>query len=64
MKKQHFKSLKLNKSNISNLKNNSVIGGVTGQGCEFTFRFYKTCYTGCGLNSKPSPDDQTTCFNC
>lgn len=39
--------LNLNKTNISSLKLTSIKGGVTGTTCEYTNKYYKTCYTTC-----------------
>ena len=36
--------LSLNKKNISNLETNEIIGGVSGRTCEYTNKYYKTCY--------------------
>ncbi len=46
MKKASIK-LSLNKKNISNLETNAIIGGVSGRTCEFTNKYYKSCYGPC-----------------
>lgn len=46
MKKVKMK-LSLNKRNISSLKLETLKGGVTGTTCEFTNKYYKTCYNTC-----------------
>jgi len=46
MKKSKIK-LSLNKKSISNLETNTIIGGVSGRTCDFTNKYYKTCYTLC-----------------
>ena len=65
MKKSNVK-LSLNKRNISSLKLEALKGGVTGTTCEFTNKYYKTCYVtcntfgpGCGGSNSICP--QTTC---
>lgn len=46
MKKSKIK-LGLNKRSISNLKTETLKGGVTGTTCEITNKYYNTCYSGC-----------------
>lgn len=46
MKKVKMK-LNLNKRNISSLKLETLKGGVTGTTCEFTNKYYRTCYKTC-----------------
>ncbi|MBC8755575.1 hypothetical protein H2O64_12935 [Kordia sp. YSTF-M3] len=46
MKKSNVK-LNLNKRSVSNLKTDALKGGVTGTTCEFTNKYYRTCYATC-----------------
>jgi hypothetical protein len=44
MKKSNIK-LSLNKKNISNLETSTIIGGVSGGTCEYTNKYYRTCWS-------------------
>ncbi|MFK7750054.1 MAG: hypothetical protein AB8B65_16805 [Kordia sp.] len=46
MKKARIK-LSLNKKNISNLETAAIVGGVTGRTCNYTNKYYNTCYDPC-----------------
>lgn len=46
MKKSKIK-LHLNKQNVSTLKIDEIKGGVSGRTCDFTNKYYKTCYSPC-----------------
>jgi len=47
MKKKTGNGLTFKKNVISNLENNTIIGGVSGRTCELTNKYYNTCYTDC-----------------
>ncbi len=57
MKKSNIK-LSLNKKNVSNLQSNTIIGGVSGRTCEYTNKYYKSCYSAC-----PTPPVTNNCGN-
>jgi hypothetical protein len=57
MKKKTGNRLTFKKNVISNLKTNTVIGGVTGTTCQLTNKYYNTCYTDC-----PTPATWWDCF--
>ena len=60
MKKSNVR-LNLNKISVSNLKTDTLKGGVTGTTCDFTNKYYRTCYKTCDTNT---PDCIGSVFIC
>ncbi|WP_046755101.1 hypothetical protein [Kordia jejudonensis] len=66
MKKQHLKSLSLNKNKISNLVDNEVKGGLVSDNtfCPGSVRFCSfACTLACGNTTGPAPSTVPACYD-